>query len=649
MLVTETEVIKLRSNGYLYPVETWLEGSRRYFRFSFNRPLMNEIKNMAGAKWNPDRKLWSADESQRNNFQLSYLKGENPYKDYDSKLDLSQIPVRRFNKRSNCEFELYAHQREGTAHIIQRRNSIIAGEMGTGKSLMMGLAIEHEANWYENTTCWYVGPRSAIAAVQRDFEIWGVRPYPNEWLTYESLTSKMKKWTGGRAPRLLFCDEGSKLKTPTSQRSQAARALADGVRSDWGVSGLVSLLSGTPAPKSPADWWSLAEIACPGFLLEGDIFKFQRRLGIIVQKEGVDGGTYPRLIAWRDDVSRCNTCGEKKDHPSHSQIPELMGVDPSIHAFVESKNEVQQLYHRLKGLTVVFFKKDCLSLPEKIYRPIDIPPSKATLAVAKVIAKTARSTIQGLTLLRELSDGFQYVETPIGQDECSICKGSTKIKHVKDIEGTCPNCTGKDESFICGKHTPQTVDSEISCMNCNGVGTVTKFERKIKEVSSPKDAVLEDLLDEFEETGRVVIYAGFTGSIDRVVGICKRQGWAVIRMDQGKTQIIDAKGVPLDVEFQSLFQDRLTDFPKVAFVAHTESAGMGLTLTASPVVIYFSNTFSGEAREQSEDRIHRPGMDTNKGATIIDLLHLPSDLKVLENLKKKKVLMKMSLGDFIDN
>ena len=119
-------------------------------------------------------------------------------------------------------------------------------------------------------------------------------------------------------------------------------------------------------------------------------------------------------------------------------------------------------------------------------------------------------------------------------------------------------------------------------------------------------------------------------------------------------QITDAKGEVLDIpkdeqgrpNFQAMFQDWLVDYEKVAFVGHPKSAGMGLTLTASPVVIYYSNDFDMEARVQSEDRIHRIGLDMNRGATIIDLIHLSSDLKVLENLQKKRDLQSLSLGEF---
>lgn len=652
--MTETlEKVKLQYGGFKYPVEMWTLGSRIFFRFSYNKGLKDEIKSMEGAKWEPEKKVWSIKDTQRNQFQLDFLKGLNPYKVYDTPLDLTNIPTVRYNKRLGRECLIYQHQREGIAHNIQRRNCIVAGEMGTGKSLMMGISLEIEAAKREGVSCWYVGPRSALAAVRRDFEIWGIHPLPSEWLTYEALTRKMKDWAGHKAPFIIAYDEASKLKNMTSQRSQAAKALADGIRQDWMENGIVSLFSGTPAPKSPADWWSLAEVARPGFLKEGDIYKFKNRLGVILQKEGIDGGSYPQLITWRNDSTKCDKCGLLKDAATH--MIELIGIDPDIHEFIPSVNEVAHLYERLKGLVVVYFKKDCLSLPDKIYRVIEVKPTKSILRAAKIITSSCKSTIQGLIKLRELSDGFQYVETPTELITCEICKGTKEISHIRELPNTCPNCqilgAGQSDEFVeCSNHSPETQPSTIICPHCDGKGKVQKYDREIREVDCPKDEALIDLLDEYEDVGRVVIYGGFTGTINRIVNICHRHGWWVIRMDQGKIEITDPKGLPIyDKDFQSIFQDKLEEYPKVAFVAHTESGGMGLTLTASPMICYFSNTFSGEARMQSEDRIHRIGLDMNRGATIIDILHLPSDKKVLENLQAKKDLQSLSMGEFTND
>ena len=38
------------------------------------------------------------------------------------------------------------------------------------------------------------------------------------------------------------------------------------------------------------------------------------------------------------------------------------------HLFEESENEVARLYDRLKGLATIVHKKDCLDLPDKVYK-----------------------------------------------------------------------------------------------------------------------------------------------------------------------------------------------------------------------------------------------------------------------------------------
>ena len=58
-----------------------------------------------------------------------------------------------------------------------------------------------------------------------------------------------------------------------------------------------------------------------------------------------------------------------------------------------------------------------------------------------------------------------------------------------------------------------------------------------------------------------------------------------------------------------------------------ESGGLSLTLVESRMSVYWSNSAKPEYRTQSEDRIHRIGMDLNKGCVIVDLIHLPSDTR----------------------
>lgn len=650
MLLTEEETkIKLKANGFKYPVTTWVNAGRRYFRFAYVPHLKDEIKAFEGARWDPDSKCWHVTESRGNAFRLANLAGEPVYARYDGDPSVDGIPTRRYNRKAGKELSYFSHQPKGIAHVLARHHCIIAGEMGTGKTVMAGETLELTGHDW-----WYVAPRSGVMAVQYDFGVWKFKNEP-KFMTYEGLVKEMKGWTSGRkAPFGIVFDEFSRCKNATSQRSQAAMAIANGIRDDWGDDGYIVGMSGTPAPKSPADWYSLVEIIRPGFLREGDIHKFKNRLGIIVQKESIDGGVYPQLVTWRNDSKKCNVCGQIADHEIH--VPEM--CDPAHHTFVESKNEVAFLAQRLKGLVVVYFKKDCMDLPAKVFEQIICPPSKETLRAAALITRTAKTTIEGLTRLRELSDGFQYIEKLSGTRTCTDCKGTLKIRNITEIPNTCPNCKdnlaveARESKFDiaatrCLKHVPNTVFEDHDCPTCGGTGQEKTYERTIEEVPCPKDDALVEQLDIYEDVGRIVIFGGFTGTVDRVCRICRHHGWYVIRMDQSKLQITDPKGDTIKHEdFQKMFLEELEEYDKVAFVAHPKSGGMALTLTSSPVAVFFSNDFDGEARMQAPDRIHRPGMDVNRGAKIIDFIHLPSDQKVIENLTLKKDLQSMSLGEF---
>lgn len=609
------EEVKLRAGRFVVPATITYVDNRIEFKFPFNRRLMSEIKAMDGAKWHGydeehPRKIWSVKDSERNRFQLSYLKGNDPYLWYDQPLK-PYVPTRG----------LYHHQIELARHGLTCRRVIWAAEMGTGKTLA---AIEvMESSGFDNW--WYIGPRSAIKAVQREFRKWDSRIIP-PMMTYRRLVSLVKQDEIEMPPRGVIFDESSRIKNPTSQRSEAANYLATRVREVWGESAFLILMSGSPAPKSPADWWHQCEVACPGFLKEGNKGKFEARLALIVQEEGV-AGSFPRRITWLDNPKKCKLCGEFEENhdPSFSEVD---------HDFEPSEDQVSFLYQRMKGLVTVQFKKDCIDLPEKTYEIIKLEPTQKILRLAKMVQKMSPTTIKALTQLRELSDGFQYQEVKTGNKiTCTKCNGNKIIEDFVHVDNPDFNLT--EEDIKAGK----AIKIELGCDRCGSKGEIPEVVRKPMQVQCPKEDALKDLLEEHEEVGRIVIYAGFTGSVDRCVGICKDAGWNIIR--------VDGRGWWTDIEIKKpdhleLFQDKLEEYPKIAFIGQPGAAGMGLTLTASPTIVYYSNDFNAESRIQSEDRIHRPG---SRGARIIDLVHLHTDELVLENLKKKRKLQSLTLGD----
>ena len=405
--VREIKLIKETSSGNRIRVPAKIDivnGRIEFLKSPF--ALKDEIKAMQGARWHgfedKPRKIWSVKDSPRNHFQLRCMMGDNPYEWFDQPL-----------KNWVYERPLWGYQKDLSNAALTYHYQIWGAEMGVGKTLSAIEVIEQsqKPNW------WWVGPKKSLKVIEREFKKWELSSAVNvNMFSYEMMTKNMKQWEDGMLPPdgVVF-DESSRLKSDHSQRTTMAQALADGIREEFGYSGYVLLMSGTPSPKTPLDWWSQAEITWPGFLREGTRAAFEQRLAFMVLQD-FPTGKFLNRIGWKDDENKCGECGEFIDAPEHDRM--MCASANDYHLFVPSKNEVAYLEQRLKGLVVIKHKKDCLDLPEKQYRIVECEPSPTTLRVAKAVFETAPNVITGLTLLRELSDGFQYREVVEGTKSC---------------------------------------------------------------------------------------------------------------------------------------------------------------------------------------------------------------------------------------
>jgi len=611
-------ILKLKAGRFKIHTQVTQEKGRIFFDFPFNRDLMAEIKSMHNHKYHgydtPPRKVWSVKDCHRNRFQLAFLAGQNPYEPYEA--PLKQVKVNR-----DC---LYLHQREMKAHILTRRQCMFACEMRTGKTLAAIEAMEDSgfSDWV------WVGPRSALAGVKVEFDVWDAKLRPR-FMTYDRLRLDIEKDEFGAIPDGIIFDESTKLKNATTKRAQACYKLVEMMRQQREDCYIVCM-SGAPAPKDPTNWWNQCEIACPGFLKEGDVYKFRDRLAIIREEEGITG-VYPKLVAWLDDERKCSECGM---YPEDHYVKTMMG-----HDYKQSRNEVAYLYERMKGLVIVKFKEDCLDLPPKQFRKIEVEPTQSIKRAAGLIAANEARAITVLIKHRELSDGFQYEETKTNEFvTCSLCKGSKEALEWYDPDF--PDEYPSQEAMESGRCKERPVE----CYECQGVGTVPKVIRTAKEVPCPKEQVLIDLLDEHEAIGRFVIYAGFEASVDRCVRVALKYGWDVIRCDGRGWAYFGTNGPETLTDVEMLKRFKLGDQAKVCFIGQPGAGGMGIDLAASPSTFFYSNTFNGEDRMQALERIHGPAMDRNRGCTIIDVVHLKTDQIILENLQKKIDLQRLTMG-----
>jgi len=612
--------IKLKAGDYLQQVNLWKSDGRIFLKFGYNKALLKEVKSMAGAYWHgfadakaPRGKHWSVEDCRRNMFQISFLSGKNVYARYDA--DLLPFSSAR---------PLYDHQIIMVRHVITRKHAILAAEMGTGKSLAAIEVAEYAG--IKGRDCWYVGPKSGVKAFTRELFKWRCPIWP-DMMTYEKLVRRIKDWQDGQpAPKVVIFDESSKVKNHSAQRSKAAFYLSESIRDENYDDSYIILMSGTPAPRVPTDWWHQAEVACPGFLVEGNVHKLRSRMCMIEERESnITGAKYPHIVTWWDDEEKCAMCGRYSGE--HDPQMAMEGMD---HEFHPSINEVHRLAKRLSGLVLVQFKDDCLDLPKKVYTMYRVKPDPEILRAASLIKKSGFSQLKTLEKLRELSDGFLYQEEERG-------------------EKVCPSCAG--EGVVPRKMVEETDSDElISCFQCKGKKVVPDKIQIAKEIGTPKDKLLDELLDKTHEDGRMVVWAAFRASITRITTLVQKAGWFVLQIDgrgysahspqHAEDTTVDELLNAMDAGHEA-FNLLRRKYPRVCVVANPASGGMALTLTGAMLEFYYSNSFSGEARTQSEDRLHRI---STRGCEIVDCALFPSDQRTIDNLKQKRSLERMSMG-----
>jgi len=511
----------------------------------------------------------------------------------------------------------------------------------------------------------WVGPLKSLENIEREWEKWNLslswdKPKDGNALvesvrrnehhiyltTYERLVKFMEtRLDSDPIPAGVIFDESSRLKSPATKRSKAAQDLSDMIRATYGIdSGYVILMSGTPSPKSPLDWWRQAEIAWPGYLKEGSKDQLETRLGFMVKQELPDNVINVRM-GWRDNSDKCVKCTKLKDEGAHEW--DIDNPDAAWHDFEKSKDEVSYMYERLAGLVTVVHKKDVLDLPDKVYEIDRCEPSPSTLRVAKTIAKGAPNVMTGITWLRELSDGFMYKNVPDGISSCPTCSGSEqpgKVKAWFDPDGVSGEPI-RAIDMLEQEYVDTLEEKYIACPRCKGTCQVTKTKRIAREVPCPKEAKLKARLAQCEEAGRIIVFAGFQGSIDRIRNICRKEGWDVVQVDGRGWKVMDKTGKSIRTDKPLHYWSDTEHHQQVAFVAHPASGGLSLNLTEARMAVYWSNDFSPESRSQSEDRIHRKGMDENKGCKIVDIYHLPTDEKTHKILKSNRKLELITMGE----
>ena len=169
---------------------------------------------------------------------------------------------------------------------------------------------------------------------------------------------------------------------------------------------------------------------------------------------------------------------------------------------------------------------------------------------------------------------------------------------------------------------------------CTGGFIRDDIKDEAQQVSGAKLDALEDIIDTcLDEEKKVVVFARFVPEIEAIAAMLKKN----------KIDYALIYGATTDrAEQVKKFQE---DPDVKVFIGQLQTTGMGLTLTAANVAVFYSLDFSYANYEQSRARIHRIGQ--KQKCLYIHLVGKGTvDEKILNALKHKGDIAKIMVDDW---
>ena len=155
-----------------------------------------------------------------------------------------------------------------------------------------------------------------------------------------------------------------------------------------------------------------------------------------------------------------------------------------------------------------------------------------------------------------------------------------------------------------------------------------------QEIKNNRITELMDLLEEVE--GKAIVWAHWRHDIATIVREIEKEYPGSVMTYYGDTTIDDR---------QKAIKEIQNPESKIRFLVGTpQTAGYGITLTGASTMIYYSNGYDLEKRQQSEARIDRIGQ--KKPMTYIDILAEDTiDEKIVKSLRKKVNIATEIMGE----
>ncbi len=247
--------------------------------------------------------------------------------------------------------------------------------------------------------------------------------------------------------------------------------------------------------------------------------------------------------------------------------------------------------------------------------------------------------VVGYHNLSELSSKLEPFSYRVLKDDCLDLPEKTFIKRIvqlsPDQQKLYQQMKEKALAVLNGKMvSTTTVMTQLMRLQQITCGHFTADDGSTQEIPNHRIDELIDLLYEIE--GKVVIWGHWQKDMSQII--------KAITKEYGENSVVDYYGLTPKDERQSNIEKFQND-PKCRFFVGTPATGgYGITLTAASNMIYYSNGYNLETRQQSEARIDRIGQ--KYPMTYIDIIcEKTVDERIVKALRKKINIATQVMGE----
>ena len=263
-------------------------------------------------------------------------------------------------------------------------------------------------------------------------------------------------------------------------------------------------------------------------------------------------------------------------------------------------------------------------------------------AVCRKINVSGRQVeiVVGYRNLGELSEKVKPFSYRVLKDDCLDLPPKTYTKRIIELSDEQKKVykTMKEKAiaFLNGKMvSTAAVITQLMRLHQITCGHFKSDDGDVQDVKSNRLNELMDVLEEVE--GKAVIWAHYRYDIEKIVESIIKQ--------YGENSVVTYYGDTSTEDRQLAIKKIQDPNSPVRFIVGTpQTGGYGITLTGASTMIYYSNGYDLEKRQQSEARIDRIGQE--KPMTYIDIIAEGTvDDKIVQSLRKKVNIATEIMGE----